>query len=56
MNKEQEIAEFRKANSFYTTETIRQIELERELMRDAAYRRRLYDWCMNDRIGKKPLR
>lgn len=54
MNKEKEIAEFREKNKLYTAETIRQIQLEQELTRRAAFRRKLYDWYMNDRIGVKP--
>ena len=52
--KDEEIEKFREKNKFYTTETMRQLELERELTRRSEYRKRLYDWVMAGKIGIKP--
>lgn len=54
--KDEEIEKFREKNKFYTTETMRQLELEQDLVQNAEYRRKLYDWVINDRIGLNPLR
>ena len=52
--KEKEIAEFRKYNKYYTSETIRLMKSEEELTKDAKYRRKLYDYYVNG--GLKPRR
>ena len=56
INKQAEINNFRRQNQFYTTDAMRQIQQEYELQKNAAYRRKLYDWVINGRIGRKPQR
>lgn len=54
-DKQAEINNFCKTKKkLYTTETIRKFQLELELEQYAEYRRKLYDWCINGRLGRKP--
>lgn len=52
MNKEAEIAEFRRKHLYYTAESIRKIKRDELLQENARYRERLYDAILNGETGE----